>query len=116
MWPTSLTWKLTRNGVLPSVAAIISGGLWGGYLSLGLCLSPAQRVDSGSRCARFRVCSTGRRTFAQALPGSVPSQASMAFSASRRALKPALRMSVAMCWAYSLARASSLSITTMLPV
>ena len=60
VWPTSPTCRSSRNGVLPRVSAIISGGASRCRLASG----PAHTADTGIMWARFSVCTMGWRTLA----------------------------------------------------
>ena len=60
VWPTSPTCRSSRNGVLPRVSVIISGGAFRCRLASG----PAHTADTGIMWARFRVCTIGWRTLA----------------------------------------------------
>ena len=59
-WPTSPTWRSSRNGVEPRVSAIISGGA----LRCRFLSGPAHTAETGIMCARFKVCTIGWRTLA----------------------------------------------------
>ena len=56
-WPTSPTWSARRNGVDPVVRAVARGGPPRQASSDG----PAQTAEIGSRSARLRVDTSGRR-------------------------------------------------------
>ena len=58
--PTSPTCRSSRNGVLPRVSVIISGGA----LRWRFVSGPAHTADTGIMWARFKVCTIGWRTLA----------------------------------------------------
>src|SRR5713226_633923 len=66
--PTSESWRFTRNGVLPPVAAQRRGGLLGGKNGDGFVASPGQTPVIGRRSAMFRVETSGRGRFGYPCP------------------------------------------------
>jgi hypothetical protein len=73
VWPTSPTARCSRNGVSPVVLQCTCGAPTPETLSRWpLVSSPAHTELTGIMWARFRLLTTGRRTFAYTWPGSDP--------------------------------------------
>src|SRR3546814_16698221 len=84
MWPTSPTWVEKRNGVVPAVSARKSGGPSRCSFRAG----PAQIADSGTRCARFKVGTSGWRTLEYTWQCQLPTQHTAAVHFTRTVVHP----------------------------
>ena len=112
VWPTSPSWRHSRNGVEPSVLAHNSGGEPEGKSWDGTARWPPQGAVSGRTSTTFSVVKSGRRRLGRPWPGSVPRKASTAFTSSTRPVNPRSRTALKTAAARSSAVRRSRAITT----